>query len=88
MRVHQLWNQLDRVNGDATIVLKDKTYDWLHKVLNREVPVTHEAKERGVKPRKYSMLLFSMSASHIINQLKDEDEKKTPEQIDEEADDD
>ena len=83
LRVAQVWNQLDHSNG--AVELKDKTYDWFHRLLAREVPVTAKA-PKGVKPKTYGALFFGLSSAYIIEQLKDEEERKSLAELDVEDD--
>jgi len=75
LRVSQLWHRLDTTK-DGIVELHDKLYDWLHRLLNREIPLTAVEKERGIKPIPYSQQLFSMNSAGVVRQLKDVDERK------------
>lgn len=84
LRVRQMWTQLDAC-PDGTVNLRDKTYNWFHRLLNREVPLTKEQKEQGVKEqRQYAVILFGYFNSHyIVEQLTDIDERKPFEELEE-----
>ena len=85
LRAAQMFNQLDKQSDNGHIEIKDKTYDWFHKLLLREIPVTKEAKERGVLERTYAMHLWGMATAHITNQLTELETRK--ETLDDDDDD-
>lgn len=77
VRLPQMLASLERVQ-DSKILLHDKLYDWLHRVLNRDIPVTQVAKDNDAKPMPYSHFLWTnVHARWVMNQLKDVDEKLT-----------
>ena len=74
LRDTQLFNALERATN-GQIELKDTVYDWIHRALGREVPVTPQAKEMDIKPRLYSYGLFGRDEFVALLQLKDLDER-------------
>ena len=80
LRVAQVWNQLEHSNG--AVELRDKAYDWLHRLMGREIPVTKARKDEGIKPKTYSAAFFGLSSAYILEQLKDVDERKSLDELD------
>jgi len=82
LRVHQIINQLmiqneEAVNGsNPPIQLKEKTYTWLHKLLQRPVPLSKEEKDRDAPQRVYASELWSLNHAVIVNQMRDSFEQK------------
>lgn len=62
MQMSDIWGQLDNKQEDETLELKDETYKWLHRVLNRVVPKSKEDKELFVEQQVFSQGLFSGDA--------------------------
>ena len=75
LRVSQLWHRLD-VPVDGNIQLHDKLYEWLHRLLNRELPLTAIEKEQNMRALPFSQHLWIMNARWIVEQLKEVDERK------------
>lgn len=76
IRVYQIHNSLLKVKDGQPVELKDKVYDWLFRVLNREVPLTAEKVKEGLKPLSYAQELWAFNSACIIEQLKVPDERK------------
>ena len=74
----QLLAAIDRAE-DGKIEMHDKVYDWVHRVLNREVPIEKAEKDSGVHQLTYARRLFGLHADVVVAQLKDVD--STPEDI-------
>lgn len=80
VRGASLWNSADKHKKNKAggkIVVHDKVYEWYHRVLNREIPVSKEAKDANIKPRSIAIRLWGISSDVVVEQLKDIDEKKT-----------
>ena len=74
-----LYNQIETAeegkgSGKATgdITLGNKTYEWLHTLLSRQLPLVKEAKDRGDQPVTFAFYLWQSSAAYIQNQLRDQ----------------
>ena len=83
LRIPALANQLihaedAEVAEDAKVIeLTEKTYDWVHRVLNRELPLTAQEKEQGMKPLIFAESLFGTAlAALVIEHLKPLDVRK------------
>jgi len=79
-RLQQAWNQMERAReqGNGEVEFSEKVYLWLHRLLNREMPLTEEEKREKLLPRTYARALFRGSAFAITEQLKPLDERVDP----------
>lgn len=59
----KLWNQLDSSQGESNISLHQDQYDWLHRILAREVP------SPGQEARPVATILYGLSDYCITEQL-------------------
>lgn len=59
------------VNGD--VVLGDRSYEWLHALLKRSVPITEDMKARDsrIQARTFASTLWQNDAAILVNQLRD-----------------
>ena len=87
LRILQVSNRLQAAKN-GTIELKEKQYAWLHRLLERMVPPSDEAKKLGVKDeRPLAMAVWgSINYLWFVEQLKTDDEAKTIAQLIEEQD--
>tara|TARA_Y100000310_G_scaffold126272_3_gene125064 strand:+ start:17067 stop:17519 length:453 start_codon:yes stop_codon:yes gene_type:complete len=67
--------------GADGVVLTANTYDWIHRILVKQIPITEKAEKSGVTKRTLGQALFGDSAYVVAEQLKDVDQRKTDEQI-------
>ena len=83
LRIPQLFNRIDSANGN--IELKEKHYLWLHRLLERRVPLSAAAieanknKSDGVedmKPPTYAHTLWGDNDAVFINALRPIEEQK------------
>ena len=81
----QLWNDILRADGNGVIELHDKTYMWLKRALNRQMPLTTEEKASGKMSHSLAVEYFGGSDYVILEQLKDEVDK-TPLNLDQVSD--
>ena len=88
VRIMQVSNHLLNAQN-STIELKEKQYEWLHRLLVREIPPSKEAKEVGVTDDiPLAMALWgSVNYLWFIEQLKTEAEMRTLEDMLEAMDD-
>lgn len=76
-RIPGVFNQVEaaeeREDGDRTLVLGDRSYEWFHAMLSRLVPVmTQEGKERGEAPMPFRIHVFGEgNAVQFQNALRD-----------------
>ena len=76
MRVAVCFNEMEHNTKDGFIELKDKVYNWLHRLLKRELPLPRDQKDIGLQPLSYAQALWQLNAYTITEQLKDVDEQK------------
>jgi len=88
-RTYEMWLALNRAeeNGREALVLRQVTYDWLHRVFNRPVVLNKEAKDSGLKARSLVSTIFLLDSWPIVEQLKHADERKWPPPEEDPADD-
>ena len=75
-RVAQCFNQLENSPEDQ-VVLKLKTYSWLHKLLNRSLPQNKEEKEQGLSVVSYAHAIWGVNSWVILQQLLIPEERKS-----------
>tara|TARA_Y100000310_G_C20653974_1_gene800978 strand:+ start:300 stop:776 length:477 start_codon:yes stop_codon:yes gene_type:complete len=76
-RAMSLWNSMERCE-DGTLEVHDKVYEWLHRLLKRDIPISKEEKDAGLEPLSVASRLYSLNAWTVIDQLKDVDDRKDP----------
>ena len=81
----QLWNDILKADGTGVIELHDKTYNWIKRTLNRQMPLTAEEKASGEMSHSLAVEYFGGSEYTILEQLKDEGDK-APINLDQVAD--
>jgi len=72
---YQLWQDVLQADGTEYIKLHDKVYSWLHRLLNRQVPLSKEDKDSGITPKTLAIHYFGASDYTIIQQLKDKSDR-------------
>ena len=80
LRVTQMWHRLDVADGQ--LEMHDKLYDWLHRLLKRDIPLTAEEKQLDMKPIPYAQYLWGIHAPAIIEQFKEPSERKDLDDLD------
>ena len=86
VRSAQLWNQVER-SKDGVIELKEPVYDWVHRLLNREVKPTPQEKEQGIEAMPYARRLWGTDWWLAVNSLKDIDSRQDPDTVEPAGDD-
>ena len=70
-----LWKALKGVK-DGFLTFEDDTYNWIHRVLNRQIPLNEEGKKAGLEVQEYCVHLWGMSAEWVVDQFVDTDNRK------------
>jgi hypothetical protein len=84
IRAASLWNSADKKpknKSGGNIEVHDNVYTWYHRVLNRELPLTKEAKDANIKTHTIGIRLWGISSVVVIEQLKDMDSQQTVDQL-------
>ena len=83
-RGQQLFNQIARAKerDDGKIILAQDVYEWLHRLLNRNIPIPELEKKMGLEARAYKLHLWGLSAWTIEQQLTNIDQRAKPEDAD------
>jgi len=76
LRATRLWSQLDGVQN-AHLELEDKEYEWLHRLLSRQLPRGKEEKDANMEPQTLAVKLFGLNAFPVRQALTEID-SKTP----------
>ena len=89
LRAPRVWAATDRARKQTVedgqvsqIILNKDVYDWLHEILNRDMPQTKEQKEDKEAKRTYAEDLWGLNAPYILWVLTDPDLRKPFEEID------
>jgi len=72
----------DSVQWTGRLVLHGEVYEWIQRVLAREVPITKAEKDMGLNARELASHLWGLSAYTILRQLTDVDSRKAEEDVD------
>ena len=71
----RLSNQIHRVK-DGVVRVRDQELDWLHRLLERDVPVNKEAKDAGYESQTILVRLYGLSGSKVKDYLTDPEKKR------------
>ena len=77
LRATRIWAQIEGLQN-GHLQLQDQEYDWLHRVLNRQMPRSKDEKEASLEPQTLMVKLFGLNAHPIKRALTDVDVKAPP----------
>ena len=77
----EVWRrvQIALSRNDPVIRLKQDQYDWIHTLLDRKLPLTKDAKERGEEVQTAIMYLYGLTEDNVRQALKTLPERRIPE---------